>query len=92
MMRGRLLRRVFLRGIHGARRQELPHVLWIVRLLVGLQYRRPRERLPAQRTPERPLAGVHSTVVLHVMPQLEGLAAELALERPVAGVRRQMGY
>jgi len=55
---------------------------------VGLEYRRPRKGLAAQRTPERPLAGVHTTVVLHVMAQLERLAAELAFERPIAGVRR----
>lgn len=33
---------------------------------------------------------MHSAVVLHVVPQLERLAAELALERPVARVHRQV--
>jgi hypothetical protein len=36
------------------------------------------------------LTGVHATVILHVVPQLEGLSAELALEGPVAGVHRQV--
>jgi len=33
---------------------------------------------------------VHATVILHVVPELERFAAELALERPVAGVRGQV--
>lgn len=37
-----------------------------------------------------PLTCVHPTVVLHVVPQLERLAAELALERPVTGVHGQV--
>lgn len=66
--------------------------LRVVRLLVRLEYGGPGERLAAQRAPERPLARVHATVVLHVVPQLERFAAELALERPVAGVRGQVAH
>lgn len=36
------------------------------------------------------LTGVHATVVFHMVSQLERLAAELALKRPIAGVHRQM--
>jgi hypothetical protein len=72
-------------------RQELANVFGIVRLLVGLEYRRPGEGLPAEAAPERSLARVHPAVVLHVVAQLEGLAAELALEGAVARVHRQMG-
>lgn len=33
---------------------------------------------------------MHATVILHMVAQLERFAAELALERPVAGVHRQV--
>lgn len=66
--------------------------LRIVRLLVRLEYRRPGERFAAQRTPERPFAGVHATVVLHVVPELKRFAAKLALERSLAGVRGQVAH
>lgn len=72
------------------RRQELPHVLGVVRLLVRLQDRRAGERLAAHAAAERSFACVHPTVVLHVMPQFERFAAELALERPVTGVHGQV--
>lgn len=72
------------------RRQELPHVLGVVRLLVRLQNRRAGERFAAHAAAERSLARVHPTVVLHVMPQFERFAAELALERPVTGVHGQV--
>lgn len=81
------------RFLFGTRRrhESVPaRELRVVRLLVRLEYRRPAERLAAQRAPERPFAGVHSTVVLHVVPELERFAAELTLERPVAGVRGQV--
>lgn len=63
-----------------------------MRLLVRLQNRRSGERLAAHPAAKRSLACMHPTVVLHVVPQLERLAAELALERPVAGVHRQVRY
>jgi len=63
-----------------------------VRLLVRLEYRGPGERFAAQRTPERPFAGVHATVVLHVVPELKRFAAKLALKRPLAGVRGQVAH
>lgn len=66
--------------------------LRVVRLLVRLEYRGPRERFAAQRAPERPFAGVHATMVLHVVSELERFAAELALKRPVAGVRGQVAH
>ena len=88
MMRRWRRRGLFLGRIHGARGQELAHILRIMCLFVGLEYGRPREGLAAQRTPERPFPGVHPAMVLHVVAQLEGLAAELALERPVTCVRR----
>lgn len=72
------------------RRQELAHVLRVVRLLVRLQNRRTGERLAAHAATERSLTCVHPTVVFHVVPQLERLAAELALERPVTGVHGQV--
>lgn len=72
------------------RRQELAHVLWVVRLFVRLQDRRAGERFAAHAAPERSLACVHPTVVLHMVPQLERFAAELALERPVTGVHGQV--
>lgn len=89
---GRLLGRLLLGRLDRARGQELAHVLWVVGLLVGLQYGRPREGLAAQAAPKGPLARVHPAVVLHVVPELEGLAAELALEGPVTGVGRQVAY
>jgi len=88
MMRWWRRRGLFLGGVHGARGQELAHILRVMCLFVGLKYRRPREGLAAQRTPERSFASMHATVVLHMMAQLERLTAELALERPVAGMRR----
>lgn len=87
-----LTRGLLLGGLDGTRGQELAHVLWVVGLLVGLKYRRPREGLAAEAAPEGPLARVHPAVVLHVVAQLEGLAAELALEGPVAGVGGQVAY
>lgn len=63
-----------------------------MRLLVRLQDRRSGERLAAHPAAKRSLACMHPTVVLHVVPQLERLAAELALERPVTGVHRQVRY
>lgn len=59
-------------------------------LLVRLQDRRPRERFPAEVAPERSLACVNATVILHVVPQLEGLAAELTFEGPVTRVDGQV--
>lgn len=64
----------------------------VVRLLVRLEYGGPGKRFAAQRAPERSFARVHATVVLHVMPQLERFTAELALKRPVAGVRGQVAH
>lgn len=82
--------RTFLFCIKWTRRQELSNIFGIVCFLVGFKYRGPRERLPAQRAPEGPFARMHSAVVLHVVPELEGLPAELALEGPITGVDRQM--
>jgi len=88
MMRRWRRRGLFLGGVHGTRGQELAHILRIMCLFVGLEYRRPREGLATQRTPEWPLASVHAAMVLHVVAQLKRLAAELALERSVSGMRR----
>lgn len=90
MMNGGPLVRTLLFRVQGARRQELAYIFRIVGLLVRLQYRTPGERLSAEGTPEGSLARVHSTVVLHVVPEFERLPAELALERSVAGVDGKM--
>lgn len=84
--------RTLLFRVQGARRQELAYIFWIVGLLVRLQDRAARERLSTQGTPEGPLARMHSTVVLHVVPEFERFPTELALERSIAGVGGQMGY
>lgn len=62
-----------------------------MRFFVRLQDRRTGERLATHPAAKRALACMHPTVVLHVMPQLERLTAELTLERPVSGVHGQMG-
>ena len=35
---------------------------------------------------------MHSAMILHVVTQLEGFAAEIATERPLARVERQVGH
>lgn len=82
--------RVLLLRVQGTRREKLAHILRIVRLLVRLEDGRPRKRLAAQTAPERPLPSMHSTVVLHVMAQLEGLPTKLALKGPIPGVGGQV--
>lgn len=82
--------RALLLGVERTGREELPDVLGIVRLLVGLEDRRPREGLAAECASEGSFSGVHATVVLHVMPQLERFTAELALEGSITSVDRQM--
>jgi len=47
MMRRWRWRGLFLGGVHGARGQELAHILRIMCLFVGLEYRRPREGFAA---------------------------------------------
>lgn len=86
---GPLVRTLLFR-VQRARRQELAYIFWIVGLLVRLQYRTPRERLSTEGTPERSLPRVHSTVVLHVVPEFERLPTELTLERSVACVDGKM--
>jgi len=70
------------------RGQELAHVFGIVRLLVGLEYRRTGKCLAAQGTSERSLACVDTAMIFHVVSQLESLAAEFTLERSVSRVDR----
>lgn len=52
-----------------------------VRLFVRLEDGGARERLAAHVARKGPLAGVHPAVVLHVVTQLERLAAVVAAER-----------
>lgn len=66
--------------------------LWIVSLLVRFEYRGSGESLATQRAPERPFAGMHATVILHMVPEFKRFATKLALERPVAGVRGQVAH
>lgn len=54
------------------------------------QYRGSGESLSAQSTTKRSLTRVHSTMVFHVVTQLESFATELALERPVPRMHWQM--
>lgn len=76
--------RTIIFSVQRAGRQKLPHVLGIVSLFVSFEDGRSRERLPAQTTPKRPLAGMDSTMVLHVMSQFKRFTAKLALERSIA--------
>jgi len=64
---GALLLRWFFLGVHRTWRQELPHVLGVVSLLVGFKDSGTWKGLPTQRTTKRPLSCMHSAVVFHVM-------------------------
>ena len=82
--------RVLLGRVDGTGREKLAHVLGVVGLLVSLKYGGPREGLAAEGAAKGPLSRVNSAVVFHVVPELESLAAKLALERPVTGVCGQV--
>lgn len=87
MRRRRGWRCFFLGGIDGTWGKELAHILWVMGLFMGLEYRRPGEGLSAQCTAEWPFASVDPTMVLHVVPQFESLAAKFTLEGSIPRVR-----